>query len=102
MTDQKAIEILEQTIIFWGRCNGKTQYIKAQKLAIKALKNEAKRKELIGEYNIKYQKTRETKYIKGIWALEECEVSDGIKEVGYRDKDDVLVLPKEMDDDWSE
>ena len=81
MTDQKAIEILEQTIIFWGRCNGKTQYIKAQKLAIKALKNEAKRKELwekaINERSNYEYKTERYRYWDTVadW-LEECEVDD--------------------------
>jgi len=77
----EAVKILQETIIFWGRMNGKTCYIEAQKLAIKALRNEQKREELIEYYqkSLKQAKEKNDKrwidfYIAMLAALTKCEV----------------------------
>jgi hypothetical protein len=50
MTEQEAIEILQNTILKVGMTNCKTIFGEAYAVAIKALRNEARRKELIEYY----------------------------------------------------
>ena len=84
-----------------------SEFNEAFELLIQALRERKKRLGLIRKYKKLFltapvEESNANQYYGRIVALEECEVSDGIEEVGYRDKDDVLVLPKEMDEDWSE
>jgi ribosomal protein L22 len=81
MTEQEAIETLQNTILKVGMANCKTIFGEAYVVAIKALRNEARRKELVAYKQEKIDQYNNADWEKSQWelkaqvcALKECEV----------------------------